>query len=81
MSVDFIEENVEYIAPYDLNEHDCECIRRLQALRDSGAVNMFTDVRRGLVEVFSEEVAQETWIWIQSNSGFYLSGNWTDMDV
>lgn len=65
----------------ELTDSDKKHIARLQALRDTGAVNMFTDVRRGLVELYGEDDAQATYEWITDNFEYYRSGEWTDVDV
>lgn len=74
-------ESGEHITTYDLHQHDKECIRRLQILRESGAVNMATELNQGLLTVFNEQEAKETYRWVQHNSKFYYSGNWVSLDV
>ena len=73
--------SIEYISIYDLTQKDKECIRRLQALRKTGAVNMATELQYGLVEVFGEEKGMETYKWVENNPSVYMSGKWTEMDV
>jgi hypothetical protein len=71
----------EYITSYDLDKQDKECIRRLQGLRKSGAVNMATELNEGLLAIFNEQEAKETYRWVQNNSKFYYSGCWVNLDV
>ena len=59
-------------------DEDEKHIQRLRALRRSGIVNMFTDVRIGLHAMLTEEKAEETFAWIQENFEYYLSGEWTE---
>lgn len=71
----------DHITTYDLDEYDKECIRRLQALRESGTANMATELTEGLLAIFDEEEAKETYRWVQNNSKFYYSGCWVNLDV
>lgn len=80
MSNWFNENDVEYVGPFNMDEEDKNHISRLKALRETGSVNMFTDLRRGLVEVWPED-GEETYQWVQDNWDYYLSGNWTDQDL
>lgn len=43
---------------------------QLEALRESGAVNMFTDVKRGLREFGFDEALE----WVNQNQGAYVDG-------
>ena len=43
---------------------------QLEALRESGAVNMFTDVKRGLREFGFDEALE----WVNNNQGAYVEG-------
>lgn len=60
-----------------LTDEDREHIRRLRATRDSGAFNMFTELRHGLRELFDED-GEETYQWVTDNWEFYQSGEWTE---
>lgn len=71
----------EYVGVFECTEEDKKHIKRLRSVRKTGMVNMFTDVRRGLVEVFGQEEGGETYQWIQDNFDYYLSGNWVDQDL
>lgn len=53
-------------------------IQRLRALRQSGIVNMFTDVKQGLEVMLDEDEAEETFEWITENWEYYMSGEWTE---
>lgn len=64
-----------------LTEEDRKHIRRLQALRESGIVNMYTEVKQGLYEVHGEQDGEETWQWILDNYEYYKSGDWVDVDT
>lgn len=77
----FEDEGGEHVTSYDFTEEEKEHIRRLQALRETGCCNMFTEVNDGLHTVFGNEQANETYKWIKNNMEFYLSGKWKDLDV
>lgn len=77
---DFKSNQFVYISLFNISEEDAKHIRRLQALRETGSVNMFTDVRRGLEEVFGKD-GEETYQWITDNWEYYMSGQWVDASV
>lgn len=64
----------------ELSEEDEKHVSRLRALRQSGTVNMATELRHGLTEVFGTEDGLETYEWVQENQEYYLSGEWTRQD-
>lgn len=74
------DEDTEYVGVFECSEEDKKHIRRLQALRESGAVNMVTELRRGLEEVWPEDHTT-TYNWVKDNWKYYMSGNWVDEDL
>lgn len=70
----------EVVCPWNLDGDDAKHIRRLQALRESGLVNMATELRSGLVQVWPEE-GIETYRWATKKyPEYYFSGDWTEVD-
>lgn len=66
---------------FEVSEEDEKHIRRLQALRETSATNMFDDLKWGLQEVFGDEDGAETYEWVTENYEYYESGEWIDADV
>lgn len=65
----------------DLTEEDLEHIERLQALRSSGMVNMFTELKQGLDAVLEPEQAEETYDWVTDNFDYYMNGEWVEVEL
>ena len=65
----------------DLSDEDLEHIERLQTVRETGAFNMFTDVKDGLEELYSEQEAHETFEWVKDNFEYFRSGAWVGVDT
>jgi|AntDeeMetageno51_2_1112566.scaffolds.fasta_scaffold00873_10 hypothetical protein len=70
----------EVVCLWNLDGDDADHIRRLQALRESGLVNMATELRYGLREVFPEH-AEQTYDWaVNKYPEYYFGGDWVDVD-
>lgn len=65
----------------ELSDDDLKHIERLQSLRDSGIVNMYTEVQSGLHQVFGDDDGEETYQWILDNFEYYKSGDWTEVET
>lgn len=65
----------------DLTDTDRKHIARLQALHETGSVNLFTDVRAALHQLYDDEEAEVTYEWITDNFEYFLSGEWTNVDL
>ena len=53
-------------------------VERLRRVRQSGDVNMFTDLKNGLQMHYNPAKADETFEWVVENWEFYISGEWVD---
>ena len=66
---------------YSVSKEDKKHIARLQALRETGAFNMATELRYGLNQIWPED-GHETYKWaMRENPEYYSSGNWVDVDI
>jgi hypothetical protein len=65
----------------NIDDSDLVHIQRLQELEQSGTVNMFTELEKGLHMMFSTSEAEETYNWVQDNYSYYKSGDWKDVDA
>lgn len=69
------------MSDYDLSDEDLTHVARLQALQESGMVNMFTDCKRGLEAMLDPEEAEATYEWVTENFELFMSGEYIDIDV
>lgn len=64
----------------ELTENDRKHIRRLQRVRESGDVNMFTELKKGLQLHYNPAKAEATFEWTKENFDYFESGDWVDVE-